>query len=420
MAWSDIITPANLYTKSDGGWLGAVGSALNPSGILTNMASDEQTKAANEALRLQIEEQQRAEGQRTTASREAQGLLQNQGLAGIDYLKDYNNQALGAIDQSTQGGLAALYGGQAQAENAMRGQTGSALGYLDQGYNSATGAIGAGAAQGTRDLLGSQRGAERAINQGLQGTLGELGQGLADSRLTGLYSSNYTPSADYGFRQQQGEQAINRANAARGGRSGGAALKQLSDFNQGLASEDYGTWANRNQAIASGIDNQQMSAANQAASALSGAGNSIAGGRQNTASQLAGLNTNAGSQLSNLASSRGTQAADIQSSLGSGLAGMATNTAGNASNIYGQAAGQKASLLGSTGANLSNLYASNASGQANLLTGQAAGNAQLTQAMLPNYEVPTQYAGQGLAAQGQALNQSGSNAALMALLYGKR
>lgn len=49
----------------------------------------------------------------------------------------------------------------------------------------------------------------------------------------------------YAFRQQQGEQAINRASAARGGFFSGRVGKELADFNSGLASQEYGNAYNR-------------------------------------------------------------------------------------------------------------------------------------------------------------------------------
>lgn len=60
----------------------------------------------------------------------------------------------------------------------------------------------------------------------------------------------FQTSPGFQFRQQQGEQAIERALAARGLRKSGPMLKDMARFNQGLASEEFGNYANRLAALA--------------------------------------------------------------------------------------------------------------------------------------------------------------------------
>lgn len=52
----------------------------------------------------------------------------------------------------------------------------------------------------------------------------------------------FDPNSDPGFqfRMQQGQQALERSAAARGGALGGAAAKSLARYSQGLASQEYG------------------------------------------------------------------------------------------------------------------------------------------------------------------------------------
>ena len=94
----------------------------------------------------------------------------------------------------------------------------------------------------------------------------------------------------YAFRQQQGEQAMNRSAAAAAGLQSGAALKAAQRFGQGLASEEYGNAYNRFMA--------NRAAATQGLQNLAGTGASAAGVasglRGQGASNLGTLATNAG------------------------------------------------------------------------------------------------------------------------------
>lgn len=77
------------------------------------------------------------------------------------------------------------------------------------------------------------------------------------------YSSFYN-SPDYAFAQQQGELGINRAANARGGGLGGGVLKDLTAFNSGLATQQYGNYYNRLMQLS----NQGANAATGTASTL--------------------------------------------------------------------------------------------------------------------------------------------------------
>lgn len=60
----------------------------------------------------------------------------------------------------------------------------------------------------------------------------------------GDYSS-FTASPDYNFVRTEGQRGLEQSAAARGGAFSGNALRALSDYNQGLASEQYGNYYNR-------------------------------------------------------------------------------------------------------------------------------------------------------------------------------
>jgi hypothetical protein len=74
----------------------------------------------------------------------------------------------------------------------------------------------------------------------------EAGYG-ALSDLQGLLAdpSSIVNDPSYQFRLQQGEQAAQRALAARGGLLGGAALKSLTRYGQGMASDEFANQYNR-------------------------------------------------------------------------------------------------------------------------------------------------------------------------------
>lgn len=57
--------------------------------------------------------------------------------------------------------------------------------------------------------------------------------------------SDFTKDPGYDFRMQQGQQALERSAAARGGALSGAALKDITRFGQGVASDEYQNSYNR-------------------------------------------------------------------------------------------------------------------------------------------------------------------------------
>ena len=58
-------------------------------------------------------------------------------------------------------------------------------------------------------------------------------------------AQDFEQDPGYQFRMEEGLKAVNRGAAAGGGRSGGATMKALARFGQGLASEEYGNAYNR-------------------------------------------------------------------------------------------------------------------------------------------------------------------------------
>nr|WP_321328518.1 hypothetical protein [Alcaligenes faecalis] len=105
---------------------------------------------------------------------------------------------------------------------------------------------------------------------------------------------DYLEDPGYQFRLQQGEQAINRAAAAAGRYDSGRALKDLNEFNSGLASQEFGNAYNR-------WNNDQTNIFNR----LSG----VAGTGQQATNQLAQMGQNAATNIGNIQLQAGNAAA---------------------------------------------------------------------------------------------------------------
>jgi hypothetical protein len=235
-------------------------------------------------------------------------------------------------------------------------------GALESGYDKLTGAEGAQAqedfakqtlkkqkaetryAQGNVDeaaLAGQgyldkgQRSSVGALYRGQAGAMGDMEQargaiGAAPSHLEQLYggglAAGFEADPGYQFRLQQGEQALNRAASAHGGRLGGAQLQALMAHGQGLASQEFNNYANRQIGMAGAADQYGM----QRQSALAGLYGQSAGMQQNYGGNLASLFTNNANAKAGL----GMNAAGMNAGLSQGLIGaMAgpTQYAGGAS-----------------------------------------------------------------------------------------
>lgn len=76
-------------------------------------------------------------------------------------------------------------------------------------------------------------------------------EGLNDlNRLASGDMSRFYTDPGYNFARMEGMRGIERSAAARGGATGGNALRALSQFNQGLASQQFGDFYNRTAARA--------------------------------------------------------------------------------------------------------------------------------------------------------------------------
>lgn len=303
-------------------------------------------------------------------------------------------EALAAQNVAANKGIGTMAEMLANAQGAVQGGYGTGQYQLGQGYEQAQGQLAQGYGQSLQDIYGAGAQARGDIGQTTEqatGTLGAMGQQYAgaQNRLSGLLDqglySDFTQDPGYQFRQQQGEQAIQRAAAAQGGRLGGGTLKELANFNQGLASQEFGNYANRQNALA-GL-----------ASAEYGQTLANLGAQSGLAGQTAGLQAGAGSNLANLAMQTGGQAAAAQQGLAQGQSGLSVGQGTGAANM---AVGQ--------GTSLANLYTGYGQGVANTLQAQSATSA-------PLYGMAIPYAGGGWNAAAQGMNQA---LGLGALYYG--
>jgi hypothetical protein len=99
----------------------------------------------------------------------------------------------------------------------------------------------------------------------------------------------------YQFRMQQGQQALERSAAARGGLMSGRALKDTAAYSQDLASQEFGSRWNRlagltgaGQTATTNVGNYGQNFANQAGQNIQNAGNARASGYINQANAIGG------------------------------------------------------------------------------------------------------------------------------------
>jgi hypothetical protein len=105
----------------------------------------------------------------------------------------------------------------------------------------------------------------------------------------------FTASPGYDFRRSEGTRDINNSFAARGGALSGNALKALSEFNQNIASSEYGNWWNQQaglagvgQAATNAVGQAGLQTGNNIANLLGNAGAARASGIQGQANAIQG------------------------------------------------------------------------------------------------------------------------------------
>jgi hypothetical protein len=216
--------------------------------------------------------------------------------------------------------------------------TSGVLNYLSgQEQSGAISEASAEEAQAQANALALQ---ERMYDEGIERQAPWLAAGqnaLAD--LTQFQGPEYSPLSvnlesdpGYQFRMEQGQQALERAQAGQpGGALSGRALKEAMRYNQGLASQEYGQAYGRAERERETERAYGSDAFNRLAS-LAGVGQTAMQGQQNLASQY-------GQNVGNLMLQQGQgagQAALAQGGVQAGMYNNLANTAMQGANLYQQ------------------------------------------------------------------------------------
>ncbi|NYT76654.1 hypothetical protein H0A71_06590 [Alcaligenaceae bacterium] len=259
-----------------GGIIGAVGSIAG--GAMGSDAADSAAKAQEKSAQAAVEEQRRQYDQTRSDMepwRQTGGLALNQlshlmGLApntgGASQAQTREQIRAELLPQYTSGGGG---GGQSQASR-PGGQGGGMItpmslfgGQPQQQY--VTVYDGTGSDQDTGRQVAYNGGGgqgqsiidEAGLNAAIEKRLAEQQAAQQQamqaagsdhqfgSLLRRFSMDDYLEDPGYKFRLQQGEQAINRGAAAAGRYDSGRALKDLNEFNSGLASQEFGNSYNR-------------------------------------------------------------------------------------------------------------------------------------------------------------------------------
>ncbi len=411
-------------------------------------AAEQQAATAQQASGIAQGAGQSASGIIGSATDEARSALNSLYGMGGQNLQAFGSMALNELGQGYDAARASLQGGldlaglQAQLgqqgfESTMAGglaQTLGQIGAAQQGLESAGGRIGETLAP-TIGLQGMAEGAAAPIDTY------DVRGGLADVAAAELSPdqilANIEADPGYQFRQQQGEQAINRAAAARGGRLSGRTMQELMQFNQGLASQEAENVIQRRMALAGqraslGAQGVMGQAASNNAAALQAQSNQmgLAGLGFGAAGQMAGLQAGLAGQVAGLGSQGAGLTAGMNQALAQGqmaggnfLANLAAQGGTQMANLYTGQGGAQAGILSALGGQqasmnqaqaqaLASLIMQGASGQANAIVGGAGGQVSALMGGLPYTGTP---AGGEMAALAQGLSGLGGN--LMAYDY---
>lgn len=111
----------------------------------------------------------------------------------------------------------------------------------------------------------------------------------------------FQSSPGYQFQLSEGQKAIQNSQAARGNLLSGGAVKELQQYGQGLASQDYGNYINQ----LMGLTNIGQNAANSSANTAIGAGTQIANTMQDAGNAEAQGLLNQGNIYGNMISQLG-------------------------------------------------------------------------------------------------------------------
>lgn len=320
------------------------------------------------------------------AATKASQLQAQQQQAALSFQQQVYGQGQTNLSPYMQAGLAGIgnaNGAFGSAAGAF-GQAGGAFGQAGGAYGSAAGAFtNAGLSLGSAtNAWNNTSAASASLNPYVS-----LGQG-AVGQLANLYGmgggkpdySGFTNSPDYNFAFSQGQSAVqNTLNASgQGGMSGGG-LAALTNFGQGLASQQYGNYFSRLTNLA-GIGSQAAGQQIQGYGAAGAGFTGVAQGYGNIGQGYTGIGqgytgigqgyTGVGQGYTGIG-----QGYNQIASIGGNAATGSTNFGSNMSNTIGSSYG-----------GLGQAQASGVVGAANAITGGATGVANAANAGISNYQ----------------------------------
>ena len=130
------------------------------------------------------------------------------------------------------------------------------------------------------------------VGKGATYTLGSMYGIGQDGKTGGQHDfSGFTNSPDFKFAQDQGQLGLDRYENAKGMALSGGALKDVSQFNQGLATQQFGNYYNRLMSLSSlgqNAANASVGAGNAAANTIMGQGQAQASGIVGGANAITG------------------------------------------------------------------------------------------------------------------------------------
>ena len=203
---------------------------------------------------------------------------------------------------------------------------------LQAGYNQAGSILGSSGSAALGSLAGGYGQAQNQLQQGYGNAESQLSPLTSAAKYANIAAgqqlgAGYQQSPGMQFQLQQGQQALDRAQAASGGRYSGAAMKAGMQFSQGLANQDYQQY----------VQNQLAQGGQQLQAAGLGYG---------AAAQLGNLFAGQGQQGAALSAQQGQNTAALQGNIGSALAGNQIGAATSMANYNMAGQSQQNSLLG--------------------------------------------------------------------------
>jgi hypothetical protein len=386
-------------------------------GYQTYKANQAQSDASIEALNKQIEATREQQANQAIASQKARDILINQGMLGKRDILKYNKLAKQSLSAGEQQALDALYGGQQRSSDILLDQNQLALESLLRGGSQADQYLSGGYGAANEALRRGALNAEDYLRSGADTASATIKDALANNKLQNFIRNDLQSDEGYQRRLLEGLGASDRSLAAKYGSIDAGAEKALQEYNRNRALSEESNFNARQLGVANALDTNRQNAATTLANLQQGKGQQLANQRDSSGTQLAQNAANQGYDLSSLNTNIGSQAAGYSANLGNILSSLYQTTGNQATGTIGNTGQALANLYGNTGTNLANLNMQNATNIANTITGSAAQNAALSQALMPAYQAPTQYAGQGQAAIGSTIGNM-ANMANNALLLG--